>query len=88
MSFNGKVRSIDNMKFLIYAETEADAWIITSVLNSYGIMTHMDPATYGGSLNVLFGPNVSGINIYVMECDYAEAEEILESEIEGLPDEN
>ncbi|MBO4361074.1 MAG: DUF2007 domain-containing protein [Eubacteriaceae bacterium] len=86
MLFNDRIREIPNMKFLIYAETEADGWIIASVLNEYGIPTHMDPATFGGSLSVIMGPNTSGINIYVPESEYEAALEIMNSEIEGLPE--
>ena len=67
MFFNDRIREFPNMKFLIYAETESDAWIIASVLNEYGIPTHMDAARYGGSLSVILGSNSSGINIYVPE---------------------
>lgn len=86
MLFEDRTRDIPNMKFLIYAETEADAWIIASVLNEYGIPTHMDPAQYGGSLSVILGPNSSGVNIYVPDDDYESAVEIMNSEIEGLPE--
>ena len=86
MFFNDRIREFPNMKFLIYAETESDAWIIASVLNEYGIPTHMDAARYGGSLSVILGSNSSGINIYVPEADYRDAVDILNSEIEGLPE--
>lgn len=75
------------MKFLIYADTEADAWIIASVLNEYGIPAHMDTPVYGGSLSVILGSNSEGVNIYVPEADYEDALDILNSEIEGLPEE-
>ena len=84
--FEDKIRDIPNMKFLVYAETEADAWIMASVLNEYGIPTHMDPAGFGGSLSVILGPNSSGVNIYVPEDDYEDAIDIMNSEIEGLPE--
>lgn len=73
-----KRRNIDNMKFLAFAETETEACVIVSMLNSYGIFTHMDYADTLGSIKVLTGNSVSGVNIYVLEEDYESASEILD----------
>ena len=73
-----KRREIDNMKFLTFAETETEACVIVSMLNSYGIFTHMDYANLGGSLKVILGNSNLGINIYVFEEDYESAADLLD----------
>lgn len=75
-------RKMDNMKFLTFAETDAEAYVLVSMLNSYGIFTHMDSADAVGSLNSILGSSNMGVNIYVLEEDYESASDLLDYALE------
>lgn len=83
-----KRRNIDNMKFLTFAETETEACVLVSMLNSYGILTHMDYANLGGSLKTILGNSNMGINIYVLEEDYESASDLLDYAMDTVIDDD
>lgn len=80
MIFNKK-RKIDNMKFLMYVDTDTEACVIQGLLDSCGIVSQLDYDTIGGNINVIIGKSNLGVNIFVHENDYEKALEIIDSEM-------
>jgi hypothetical protein len=80
--FRKEKRKIDNMQFLMYVDTDTEACVIQSLLDSCDIFSYLDYEIDGGSLKVVIGNSNLGVNIYVKEEDYEEALSILHSETE------
>ncbi len=73
----GKKRKIDNMKFLMFVDTDTEACVIQGLLDSCGIVSQLDYDNIGGSINVVVGKSNLGVNIYVNEKDYEAALEVI-----------
>ncbi len=76
----GKKRNIENMKLLKYVETDTEACVVASLLDSCGIYSYMDYDGIGGSLKVVIGNTNLGVNIYVKPEDYDSAKAIIDTQ--------
>ena len=78
--FRKKRRTLENMTFLKYVDSDTEACVIQALLDSCGIYSYLDYETDGGNLNVIIGSQNLGVNIYVKKDDYDEALAILSSQ--------
>lgn len=75
----GKKRNIENMKLLKYVDSDTEACVIASLLDSYNIFSYMDYDGIGGSIKVVIGNTNLGVNIYVKPENYDNAMALIDN---------
>ena len=84
-----KITSIKSkLRFLSTANSSIEADILLSLLNASGIYTDIRRKGSGAYLNIAYGINYQGTDIYVNEEDYIEARDILDAKPSNFEEES
>lgn len=77
--FTKNEKTIDHMRLLMHADSDVQACVIQGLLDSYELFSYLDYEGDMGSLKVIIGNTLLGVNIYVKPEDYDAAKEILDN---------